>query len=125
MLGHEERLTEEPLDLAGPGHGEFVFLGKFVHTEDRDDVLKIAIALKNRLHLAGHGVVPIADRPGFEYARGRGDGIDRGVDALLGDAALEYDEGVEVDECGRRRRVGQVVGGNVDRLNRGDRALGC
>ena len=30
---------------------------------------------------------------------------------------------VEVGERGRRRRVGQVVGGHVDRLHRGDRAL--
>ena len=31
---------------------------------------------------------------------------------------------VQMGERGRRRRVGQVVGGHVDRLHRGDRALG-
>ena len=51
-------------------------------------------------------------------------GSTAGVDALLGDAAREHGRGVEVGEGRRRRRVGQVVGGHVDRLHRRDRPLG-
>ena len=46
------------------------------------------------------------------------------VDALLGDRAGEHRRGVQVGERGRRGRVGQVVGGDVDGLHRRDRALG-
>ena len=49
--------------------------------------------------------------------------IDGRVDALFRDRAVEHGRRVEVGEGGRRRRVGQVVGGHVDRLHRGDRAL--
>ena len=39
------------------------------------------------------------------------------------DVAGQHRGGVEVGERGRRGRVGEVVGGHVDRLHRGDRAL--
>ena len=50
-------------------------------------------------------------------------GIDGGVDAELRDLAREVRGGVEVGEGRGGRRVGVVVGGHVDRLHRGDRAL--
>ena len=49
--------------------------------------------------------------------------IDGGVDAELRDRAREHDRGVEVRERRRRRRIGDVVGGHVDRLHRRDRAV--
>ena len=49
--------------------------------------------------------------------------VDGGVDALLGDGAVEHGGGVQVGEGGGGRRVGQVVGGHVDGLHRGDGAL--
>ena len=54
--------------------------------------------------------------------RGRGQRVDGREDAVLGDRALQRDRRVEVGEGRRRRRVGVVVGGHVDRLQRGDRA---
>src|SRR5262249_20754974 len=45
-------------------------------------------------------------------------------DGELGDGAVEHRGRVEVGEGGRGGRVGQVVGGNVDRLHRGDGTLG-
>ena len=47
--------------------------------------------------------------------------VHRRVDALLGDLPRQHGGGVEVGERGVRRRVGEVVGGHVDRLHRGDR----
>ena len=61
--------------------------------------------------------------PALERARRRVERVDRRVDALLRDRPRERDERVEVGERVRRRRVGEVVGGHVDRLHRGDRAL--
>ena len=49
--------------------------------------------------------------------------IDRRIDAQLGDLARQHRGRVQVGERGGRRRIGQVVGGHVDRLHRGDRAL--
>ena len=50
--------------------------------------------------------------------------IDRRIDALFGDRARQHGRRVEMGEGRRRRRIGQIVGGHVDRLHRGDRALG-
>ena len=49
--------------------------------------------------------------------------VDGGVEALLGDFTAEHRGGVQMGEGGGRCRVGQVVGGDVDRLNRGDRTV--
>ena len=49
--------------------------------------------------------------------------IDRRVNPQLGDLTAEHRGGVQVRERGGRRRVGQIVGGHVDGLHRGDRAL--
>ncbi len=49
--------------------------------------------------------------------------IDGRVDAELGNRARQVRRRVEMRERRRRRRVGVVVGGHVDRLHRRDRAL--
>ena len=85
LLGDEERLRQEPLDLAGALHDQLVLFAQFVDAEDRDDVLQFAVALEDLLHAAGDGVVPLADELRIENAAGRGQRIDRGINALLGD----------------------------------------
>ncbi len=65
----------------------------------------------------------VGDDPGLERAGGRVERVDGRVDPLLHDRARERRRRVEVGEHVRRRRVGEVVGGDVDRLDRGDRAL--
>ena len=49
--------------------------------------------------------------------------VDRREDAELRDLARQHGGRVQVRERGGGRRVGQVVGGHVDGLHRGDRAL--
>src|SRR5688500_18885611 len=61
LLGNEERLAEEPLDLAGAGDDQLVFFGEFVHAEDGDDVLEVAVALEHLLDAAGDAEVFFAD----------------------------------------------------------------
>ena len=109
-LGHEERLAREALQPPRPGDGRLVVLGQLVDAEDRDDVLQVAVALQDALGLLGDLVVLLADDVRVEDARGRGQRVDRRVDAELGDRALEADRRVEVGERRRRRRVGVVVG---------------
>ena len=65
----------------------------------------------------------VADDARVEDARRRGERIDRRVDAELRDLPRQVGRRVEVRERRRRRRVGVVVGGHVNRLHRGDRAL--
>ena len=60
---------------------------------------------------------------GDEDARGGGQRIDGGIDAQLRQRPREHGGGVQVGEGGRRGRIGEVVGGHVDGLHRGDRAL--
>jgi hypothetical protein len=85
-LGDVERLAEEALDLPGAGHDELVLFGELVHAEDGDDVLQVLVALEDLLDAAGDGVVALADDVGSRIRRGRSERVDRGVDALLGDA---------------------------------------
>jgi hypothetical protein len=60
---------------------------------------------------------------GGEDGRGRVERIDGRVDADGGDVTVEHGRRVEVGEGGGRGRVGEVVGGDVDGLHRGDGAL--
>ena len=99
-----------------------VFVGQLVHAENRDDVLQFLVALEHRLHAAGHIVMLLADDERVELARGGIERVHRGVNTEGGDIARQHHFRVEVGEGGRRRRVGEVVRGNVDRLDRGDRS---
>src|SRR5882762_7450183 len=42
---HAERLREETLDFPGARDGELVFRRQFIHTQDRDDVAQLLVAL--------------------------------------------------------------------------------
>ena len=44
-LGHAERLTEKTLNLARPQNRQLVFRREFIHSQNRDDVLKILVTL--------------------------------------------------------------------------------
>src|SRR5262249_44789850 len=61
LLGDEERLGQEALDLARARHGELVLVGELVDAEDRDDVLQVLVALEHALHLPGDVVMLLAD----------------------------------------------------------------
>ncbi len=94
---------------------------ELVDAEDRDDVLEVLVALQDLLGPRRDPVVLVADVARVEDARGRVERVDGRVDAQLGDRSRQDRRGVEVGERGVRRRVGDVVGGHVDRLQRRDR----
>ena len=96
---------------------------KFVHAENRDDVLQVFVALQHLLHAARDVVVLLADDFRRERPGSRGERIHRRIDAQLGDRPLQNDGRVQVRERRGRRRVGQVVGRHVHRLERSDRAF--
>src|SRR5699024_7198096 len=123
LFGHVGGLGEEALDLAGPADRFLVLLAQLVHAQDGDDVLQLAVLLEDLLHLAGHAVVLLAHDVGLEDAGGGLQRIDGGVDALLDDLAAQDGGGVQMGEGGGGGRVGQVVGRDVDRLHRRDRAV--
>src|SRR5215211_1395138 len=123
LLGHEERLREEALDLASPLHGELVLVGELVDTQDGDDVLELLVALQDLADLIGDPKVVLPDDVGLEDRRRGVERVDGRVDALLGYRARERRRGVEVREHRRRRRVGEVVRRDVDGLDGRHRAL--
>src|SRR5262245_42715500 len=69
LLGHEERLRQEFLDLAGPRHDELVLFRQLVDPEDGDDVLEVLVTLQDPLHATRGVIVLLADHPGVEDAR--------------------------------------------------------
>ena len=118
-----ERLAEKALNLARAQDGEFVLGTQFVHAENRDDVLEIAVTLQHFLDAARDGVMLFADNVGRERFRSRRERIDGGIDAELRDRAFEHDRRIEVGESIRRRRIGQIVRRDVDGLDGRDRAF--
>src|SRR6185437_2769449 len=91
---------------------------------DGDDVFQRLVLLQHFLHAAGDGVMLLADHLWVQDSGGRVQRVHRREDAQRGDVARQDGGGVKVRERSRRCRVGQVVGGHVDRLHRGDRTLG-
>src|SRR5215471_855244 len=68
-LSDAERLREEALDLAGSRDGELVLGRQLVHTENRDDVAQLLVALQHRLNAARRLVVLLADHVRIHLAR--------------------------------------------------------
>src|SRR5918995_2224515 len=122
LLRDEVRLREEALDLARALDDELVLVGELVHAEDGDDVLQVAVTLQDLLDTRRRLVVLVRDDSGLERPRERVERVDGGVDPLLDDRAREDGRRVKVGERVGGRRVGQVVGRDVDRLHRRDRA---
>ena len=61
LLGDEEGLRQEALDLARPADDDLVVFRELVDAENRDDVLQVLVALQDLLHSPRHLVVPLAD----------------------------------------------------------------
>src|SRR3954469_6864942 len=123
LLADEKWLRHEALDAPGAADGQLVFFRQLVDAEDRDDVLQVLVALQDLLDLAGDIVMLVADNPGIEDARRGRERIDRRVDAQRDNRPRQVRRRIEVRKRRRWRRVGIVVGGNVDRLDRSDRPL--
>mmetsp|Transcript_2542 Transcript_2542/g.6973 ORF Transcript_2542/g.6973 Transcript_2542/m.6973 type:complete len:483 (-) Transcript_2542:25-1473(-) len=118
-----EGLGHELLDLAGAGHSDLVVLGKLIHTQDGNDVLKILVILESLLDRTGKAVVLLADNARVEHTGGGVERVNSGVDTELSNATGQHSGGVQVGEGGGGSRVSQIVGRHVDSLNRGDGAL--
>src|SRR5687768_4550583 len=66
LLRDRERLRHEALDPAGPPDHELVFFRELVHSENRDDVLKLLVALENPLNVGRYLIVAVAEELGVE-----------------------------------------------------------
>ncbi|AFJ34310.1 cellobiose phosphorylase [Mycobacterium sp. H4Y] len=117
LLGRHHVLRQEPLDAPRPLHQLLVLFGQLVDTEDRDDVLKVLVPLQDSDDFLGHAVVLVTDDARVEDGRARGQRVHRGEDALGEHRTRQLGGGIQVREGRRRRRVGVVVGGHVDRLH--------
>src|SRR5574343_1000056 len=117
-----ERLRQEALNLTSAGNGQLVFRRQFVHTQNRDDVTQFLVALQVHLNGTGDGVVLFTNDLRVELAGGGVERIDGRVDTQRGEITRQHDRGAQVQEGGGRGRVGQVIGRDVQGLERGDRA---
>src|SRR5690606_14048907 len=130
-FGHEERLGQEALDLTRPVYGHLVVFRQFVHTQDRDDVLQLLVALQHALNATRYVVVLLANHQRVQLTAGGIQRVDGWVDTFSGDVTAQYNGRVQVGEGRCGRRVGQVVrryvyrlnGGNGTSLGRGDPLL--
>src|SRR6266566_8667296 len=63
-LGDEKRLRQKALNLPRPGDRKLVLGRELVHTQNRDDVAQLLVALQGLLHAPGGRVVLLADDVG-------------------------------------------------------------
>jgi len=120
-LRHKEGLGEEPLNPARPAHNTFVVIGQFVHTQNRNDILKILVFLERFLNGSGHTVMLLPDNHRVKNTGCRIEGIDSGVNAKLRDLARQNNRGIQVGKGCRGSGIRQVIGRDIHSLNGRDR----
>ena len=118
-----ERLRQEALDLAGARHDQLISFAQFIHAQNGDDVLQALVLLQHFLNRTGDSVMLFTHHARGEHAAGRIERIDGRVDAHFRDRAAQHGGGIQVGERRGRGRIGQIVGGHVNGLHRGDRTL--
>ena len=57
LFRNVEGLGKETLDLSRAGNKKLIFIGKLVHTHDRNDIHKLLITLKYSLDLTRHRIM--------------------------------------------------------------------
>ena len=57
----QKRLRQESLDAASAVYDQFVLLGQFINTKNRDDILEFAVSLQSRLNAASNVIVTITN----------------------------------------------------------------
>jgi hypothetical protein len=116
-----EGLREEALDLARAIDGQLVLRRQLVHPQDGDDVAQLLVLLQGHLNRAGNRIVFFTDDLRVELTRRRVERVDGRIDTQRSNVTRQNDGRVEVQEGRRRRRIGEVVGRDIHRLDRGNR----
>ncbi len=123
LLRHMEGLGKETLDFPRAVHDQAVFLGKLIHTHDRDDILKLLIALQHLLDGARYPVVLLADDFRRKNSGGGVQRINSRENTERGDLAVKNRCRVQMRKGRRRRGVCQIVRRDVDSLDGGNGAV--
>ena len=116
-LGDSERLAQETLDLTGTLDGKLVGFGKFVHTQNGNDILEGLVLLEDLLDTGGGVVVVLAQDTGVHHTGLGVERVDGRVDTQLGDTTGQDSGGVQVSEGGGRGGISQIVSRDVDSLD--------
>src|SRR5690606_1648743 len=120
LLCYVEWLGKEALHAACTLNDQFVFLGKFIHTQNGDDILKFLVTLQDFLYTLSAIVVVVPDYFRSQDPRSGVKRVNRRINTQLGDLTVQYRGRVQVGKGCCRSRVGQVVGRYVNRLYRGN-----
>ena len=109
-------LRQEPLNLPGARHNQFVVFRQFIHTENGDDVLQRLIALENPLDVPRNLVMLLTNHPRIKDTRCGIEWVNRRVDAFFRNRAVQNRRRIKVGEGRCRRRVGKVVRWHINGL---------
>src|SRR5215469_14843429 len=107
--------------MSGALYGGTVACTQFLYAEQRDDLLQLAVMSYGFADILSSAVMRLADQPWIEQVRRRGERVHGGIHAFACHTARQDDRGIEVTENLGNRRISEIVGWNVDRLDRGDR----
>ncbi len=77
--------------------------------------------LDRAAHLGRDADMLFAQQQRVEQDRGGGDRIDRRIHAIRGHRARQNHHRIHMSRDRGHRRVGEIVRGHIDRLDRGDR----
>ena len=109
-------------ESSGTGNN-LVFVRKFFHTQNGDDILQFLIALQNSLNAAGYFIVFLAEDVRVKNTAGGIQWIYCRVNAQFGDGTVKYCCGIQVGEYACRSRVSQIVGWYIYSLYGSDRTV--
>lgn len=116
-LSDSERLAHETLKLTGTLDSKLILLGKFVHTQNGNNVLQGLVVLEELLDTGSDIVVILADDGRVEHTALGVERVNSGVDTELGNTTGKHSGGVQVGEGGGGSRVSQIVSRHVDSLH--------
>ena len=116
-------MRQETLYTTCTVYREAVFVRQLFHSEDRDDILQLFVALQNLFDALSGFVVLFSDDQRIEDSRGGFERVDGRIDTELGDLTAQHGRGIQVGKGRCRSGVGQVIRRDVYGLNGGDGSL--
>ena len=116
-----ERLTQEALDLTSTIYDDLLIFGKFFHTQNSNDVLKVLISLENLLYTNCNFIVLFTNNFWIECTRSRFQWVNCRINTLFCDGAVKNRLSIQVGKGRCRSRVSQVVCRNINCLYRSNR----
>ena len=125
LLCYSKRLGQKTLNLPCPVDGKSVLVRKFIHAEDRYDVLKFLVSLEYLLYPLRGLIMILSHYVRVKDTRGRLERIHSRINTQFSDFSAQDRSGVEMGERSGRGWVSKVVRRHIYSLYGSNRTILC